>query len=218
MNRYGGNGNVGYIRFGLSRGGEVFPTCLAQMMAFSNFFTIDQFNMQWESYIVEMTRFQKDLQTQIVNAGGRAVQLMAALDVYGNPAQYAVNDFEAANAKSLGFGFGSQGLSASDMAAYIAGRPCGSDWCGAFQKEYGLVPLELQTVAASDPTNAPRGTGTLVNLLPFALSLDVQIFEVYIQDLQVAYDPTSPNFAQYRQAYSQVFQQTASKIGFAPAK
>jgi len=25
MNRYGANGNVGYIRFGLARGGEVFP-------------------------------------------------------------------------------------------------------------------------------------------------------------------------------------------------
>ena len=218
MNRYGGNANVGYIRFGLARGGEVFPTCLAQMMTFSGFSTTTEFNTQWESYLAEMTQFQQGIETQIVNASGRAAQLMAALDQYGSPTQYAVTDFEAANAKSLGFGFGSQGLSASDMAAYKAGQPCAADWCAMFQKESGLVPLELQTIAASDPTNTPGGTGTLVNLLPFALGLGAQIFEVYIQDLQVAYDPTSANYAQYSQAYQAAFQQTASKLGFAPAR
>ncbi len=218
MNRYGGNPSVGYIRFGLARGGEVFPTCLAQMMAFSGFSTLDQFNNQWESYLKEMTQFQQNLQTQIVAASGRAVQLMAALDQYGSPTQYTVTDFEAANAKSLGFGFGSQGLSASDIAAFNAGRPCAADWCAMFQKQSGLVPLELQTIAASDPSNAAGGTGTLVNLFPFALGLGAQIFEVYIQDLQVAYDPTSPSYAQYSQAYQSVFQQTATKLGYSPAK
>ena len=218
MNRYGGNANVGYIRFGLARGGEVFPTCLTQMMTFSGFSTIDEFNTQWESYLVEMTQFQQGLQTGIVAASGRAVQLMAALDQYGSPTQWAVADFEAANAKSLGFGFGSQGLSASDIAAYNAGQPCAADWCAMFQRQYGLVPLELQTIAASDPANAAGGTGTLVNLFPFALGFGTQIFEVYIQDLQVAYDPTSPDYSQYSQAYQAVFQQTASKLGFAPAQ
>jgi len=218
MNRYGGNDNVGYIRFGLSRGGEAYPTCLNQMMALSGFSTIGQFDAQWENYITEMTQFQKGLQTQIIAAGGRAVQLMAALNQYGNPVQYSVADFEATNAKSLGFGFGSQGLSASDINNYDAGQPCASDWCNAFENGYGLVPLELQTIAASDPTDAPGGTGTLAKLLPFALGLHAQIFEVYIQDLQVAYDPTSPNFAQFSQTYQSVFQQTASKIGLATAQ
>ena len=218
LNRYGGNPNVGYIRFGLARGGEVFPTCLAQMMTFSGFSTIGQFNTQWENYIATMTQFQKSLETQIVQSVGRAAQPMAALDQYGSPTQWAVNDWEAANAKSLGFGFGSQGLSASDIAAFNAGQPCAADWCAAFQQDYGLVPLELQTIAASDPTNAPGGTGTLVNLFPFALGLRAQIFEVYLADLQVAYDPTSASYAQYSQAYQSVFQQTALKIGFAPAK
>ena len=86
------------------------------------------------------------------------------------------------------------------------------------QQESGLVPLELQTIAASDPANAPGGTGTLANLLPFAVGLGAQILEVYMADLQVAYDPTSSNYAQYNQAYQAVFQQTASKLGFAPAK
>ena len=76
----------------------------------------------------------------------------------------------------------------------------------------------MQTIEASGPGNAPGGTGTQANLLPFALGLKAQIFEVYIQDLQVAYDPTSPDYARYSQAYQSVFQQTASKLGFAPAK
>lgn len=216
MSRYGGNPNIGYIRFGLARGGEVFPTCLSQMMTFSGFSTIDQFNAQWESYLTGMLQFHKQLQTQIVSASGSAAQLMTALDQYGSPVQYAVTDFEAANAKSFGFGFGSQGLSASDISAFNAGRPCAADWCASFQSDYGLVPLELQTIAASDPTNAPGGTGSLVDLLPFALGLHAQIFEVYIQDLQVAYDPTSSSYAKYGQAYQAVFQQVAAKVGLAP--
>ena len=55
-------------------------------------------------------------------------------------------------------------------------------------------------------------------LLPFALSLRTQIFEVTIQDLQVAYDPTSPNYAQYGKAYQQVYQQAAETVGYGSAK
>ena len=217
MNRYGANPNVGYLRFGLARGGEVFPTCLAQMMAFSGLASIDQFNATWEKYLSDMTGLQKNAQTALVNSAGHAVQLMTALDPYGTPVQYAVNDFEAANARSLGFGFGNQGLSLSDVTAYKAGRNCGADWCNAFLANYGLVPLQLQTIAASDPANAPGGTGSLAVLFPFALGLHTQIFEVYIEDLQVAYDPTSANYAAYGQTYRQVFQQMAQTLGYAPA-
>ena len=50
-------------------------------------------------------------------------------------------------------------------------------------------------------------------LLLFALNLHTQIFEIYIQDLQVAYDPTSRNYAAFSQAYQQVFQNTAAVVG-----
>jgi hypothetical protein len=215
MDRYGANGNVGYIRFGLARGGEVFPTCLTQMMTFSGATSIGDFNTLWENYLTGMTNLQKDLWTGTVAAAGHAVQLMTALDPYGSPVQYAVNDFEAANARRLGFGFGNQGLSLSDVNSYQAGRNCGADWCNAFLANYGLVPLELQTIAASDPANAPGGTGSLGVLLPFALQLHAQIFEIYLQDLQVAYDPTSADYAAYGQAYRQVFQLVAGVVGYA---
>jgi hypothetical protein len=94
----------------------------------------------------------------------------------------------------------------------------GSDWCNAFQANVGGVPLELQTIAASDPANAAGGTGSLTVLLPFALDFGTQILEVYIQDLQVAYDPTSPSYGKYSQEYQQLFRQVAGAVGFAPAQ
>jgi hypothetical protein len=144
---------------------------------------------------------------------GRVVQLMAALNQYGNPIQYNVTTFEAENAVSLGFGFGSQGLQLSDIANYNAGNHCASDWCANFVRFAGQVPLELQTIAASDPMNAAGGTGSITVLLPFALKLHTQILEVYIQDLQVAYDPASANYATYSQAYQQAFRNAAAVVG-----
>ena len=84
--------------------------CLPQMMAYSGVTAIADFNTVWENYIMEMTAMQKSLQQATVNASGRAVQLMAAINQYGSPIQLAAIAFEAQNAMSLGFGFGSQGL------------------------------------------------------------------------------------------------------------
>ena len=55
-------------------------------------------------------------------------------------------------------------------------------------------------------------------LFPFALGLHTQILEAYIQDLQVAYDPTYSQYAQYNQTYQSVFQQTAATLGTAVGK
>ena len=148
LNRYAGNPGVGYIRFGISRGGEAFPTCLTQMMALGGYSTIAQFDAEWESYITEMTDFQQTTLNAIALSSGRVVQLMAALNQYGTPVQYNVTSFEAQNAVSLGFGFGSQGLQLSDIANYNSGQPCSSDWCANFVLWAGEAPLELQTIAA----------------------------------------------------------------------
>jgi len=55
-------------------------------------------------------------------------------------------------------------------------------------------------------------------LLPFALSLHTQVFEVYVQDLQVAYDPTSQYYGQYSKAYQQVYDQVAQSVGYGSVK
>jgi hypothetical protein len=214
LERYGANPNVGYIRFGLGRGGEAGPTCEPQLMTLSGFSTQAQFDTEWESYITEMTQFQKTLQEKILASSRRVVQLMAALNDYGTPLQESVPDFEAQNAVSLGFGFGSQGLRAGAITKYQSGQPCESDWCAMFKKYAGQAPLELQTISASDPTNAAGGTGSLTVLFPFALSFRTQIFEVYIPDLLIAYDPANPNYAQYGKAYQQVFEQVAETVGY----
>ena len=160
LNRYGRTSNVGYIRFGLSRGGEAFPTCLTEMMQQGGYSTLSQFNTVWENYISEMTAFQQGIP--------HTVQLMAALNQYGWPTQWAVCDWEANNAVALGFGFGSQGLQLSDTVNYAGGH-CSSDWCAMFSTYLGRVPLEVQTIAASDPANTPGSTGSMTVLLPFAL-------------------------------------------------
>jgi uncharacterized protein (TIGR03437 family) len=211
--RYGSNPGVGYIRFGIARGGEAFPTCLTQMMALGGYSSVTQFDSAWESYIAEMTAWQQSTLAQMATATGRTVQLMAALNQFGSPIQYNVTSFEAQNAVALGFGFGSQGLELSDIANFKAGNPCSSDWCANFVRFAGAAPLELQTIAASDPTNAAGGTGSMTTLLPFALQLRAQILEVYLQDLQVAYDAGSANYALYSQAYQQAFQNAALAVG-----
>jgi hypothetical protein len=214
LNRYGANPNLGYIRFGLATGGEAFPPCLHELMSYSGFSTLAQFDAQWESYVTEMTQWQQTVQAEIPSSSGRPVRLMAALNWFGSPPQYSVCDFEAKNAVSLGFGFGSQGFSQSDIAAYQSGQPCTSDWCAMFRVYAGQVPLELQTAGQSDPTNAAAGVGSMTVLLPFALSLHTQLFEIYLKDLQIAYDPTSPDYGQYSQVYQQAYEKAAETLGF----
>ena len=203
LSRYGSDPRIGYIRTGLSRGGEVFPSCLTQMMQSSGT-SLSQFNNIWQDYVAEITAFQQGIP--------HTVQLMAALDQYGWPTQFAVCDWEANNAVSLGFGFGSQGLQLSDTL--YPGGQCSADWCAMFQTYQGRVPLELQTISASDPSNLQGGTGSLTVLLPFGLSLGAQVFEIYVQDWQIAYDPTSPNYASYGGVYQAVFQQTQVALGY----
>jgi hypothetical protein len=216
LERYGANPNIGYIRLGISKGGEETPTCATQLGALSGSSTWAQFDALWESFVTEMTEFQKTVQAGGSSSSGRQVQLMTALDgQFGTPPQHSVADFEAKNAASLGFGFGDQAFNQDDIAAYQSGEPCNSDWCAMFKMYAGQVPLELQLAeSGSDPTNAPGGVGSMTVLVPFALSLRTQVFELTINDLQVAYDPTSPNYVQYGQAYRQVYQQAAETVGY----
>jgi hypothetical protein len=104
------------------------------------------------------------------------------------PIDLTTPDAEAANGAAAGIGFGNQGLGRHDPINYAAGKPCyGGDWCANFQKHRGQVPLELQTVLYSDPTNAGQ-TGSLVNLLPFAVTIGADILELYPEDWLCTFD------------------------------
>jgi hypothetical protein len=211
MSRYGSDPRVGYMRFGLSEGGEAYPECVDGLMSAFGW-SEDQLNAEWLAYIAEMTSYQTSLP--------HTVQLTAALNQYGTAAQqrkyplpsaqYAVCDAEAANAVSLGMGFGTQGLQLSDVTNYPS--PCDSDWCAAFANQTA-VPLYLQTFGVSSPAGLPP-TGSLTTTLPFALSLGATVFEIFVQDWQVAYDPTSPNYSAYGATYRALFSQIEQSLGY----
>jgi hypothetical protein len=85
-----------------------------------------------------------------------------------------------------------------------------ADWCELFQTYHGQVPLELQTIGQScpsDPNSCP--TGSLVTLLPFAVSNDTTILEIYYQDWLTAFDSGYPGG--FSSAYASVF--TAAAAG-----
>jgi hypothetical protein len=50
-------------------------------------------------------------------------------------------------------------------------------------------------------------TGSLVPLLPFAISNHATVLEIYADDWLVAFDPTNPYNAAYGVAYAQAFMQ-----------
>jgi hypothetical protein len=197
---YGANSHVAYMRFGMGVGGQSNPTggtnlpaCQTQMAKFG--FTKvaaawpapgsaqwAQVSANWIAYMDTMSQFMRSLHSP------KPVMFTLSPIEY-SPDDLTTPDAEAANAAAAGIGFGNQGLSKNDPINFAAGKPClGGDWCANFQKFRGRVPLELQTVLYSDPTNASH-TGSLVNLLPFAVIAGADILELYPDDWMCTFDP-----------------------------
>lgn len=197
--KYGSNSSIGYIRFGLGHGGETFPVtgwnnnATACGQAFASWgATI----ATWENYLEGMLNYEASLHS--------SKQLMVGVTPMGIP-NTQVPNFVAPIAVPLLLGFGSQGLQQTDIATYPA---CTGDWCNLFAQYRGQVPLELQTVGQSDPTGA-GSTGSLVTLVPFAISHHASILEIYYQDWLVAFAPGYPGNSEYGAAYAQVLTQAA---------
>jgi hypothetical protein len=185
---YANNRNIGYIRIGLAEGGEVFPWCHSTIPGYSE--TI------WVNYLAEMNAYISSLHP--------TMQVMAALNqvVEHGTRNMAYPDFEAANALANGQGIGSQGWQQSDLTNYNAGLPCTSDWCKLFDRYTGQVPLELQQAGPS-LANGGTVTGSISDLIPFAMAHHTTIYEIYAEDLLTALDPAWPSYAQYGAAYRQ---------------
>ena len=181
VTHYGGNPSVGYIRFGLAKGGETFPnlgfdsdpTCSGAFTAWGWTPT------SWIDYLNSMLDYEATLNSP--------KQLMVGLNTVNMDT--SIPDQVAADAVSHNIGIGSQGFQQSDISSASAGTPCTADWCSLFSKDTGLVPLELQTLTQSDPTGAGT-TGSLVTLLPFAVQSHATIIELYHQDWLTAFDPS----------------------------
>lgn len=197
VQHYGSNSSVGYIRFGLGRGGETYPsfgftsdaTCSA---AFANW---GWTTTSWTNYLTSMLDYEATLQSP--------KQLMVGINAVNG--DIGIPDAVAADAVSHKIGFGSQGLQASDTSNYSAGKPCTADWCALFNTYQGQVPLELQTLTQSDPSGAGM-TGSLVDLLPFAVQRHATILELYYEDWLTAFDPTYPG---YTASYATALQSAA---------
>ena len=198
VQKYGSNPSVGYIRFGLGGGGETYPACM---------FALKRHGFSegtWRKYILEMLDYERSLKSP--------KQLMVGINTFGEPPDLGFADAVAERAMNNGIAFGSQSLSEEDARNEESGSPCAVDWCRNFHKAQGKVALELQTRKASNPDKSGI-IGSMVDLLPFALRMRTQILEIYPEDWYVAYDPSSPDYAQHHEEYQRAYEAAAKVLG-----
>lgn len=167
---------IGYIRFGLSAGGETYAFCDPGAAS----------DNTWETYVRRMDGWMN---------GRTSIQLMTSINQDNSEQGYTLPNYEAGEAWGNLIGFGSQGLQQQDYGTL---NTCTSNWCNMFAQYYNdspVVPLELQTVLLSDPIpndppvgGTPSQTGSLSMLIPFAIQKHAQIFELYPFDLLYAFD------------------------------
>lgn len=199
IDHYKNNPNIGYIRLGLAIGGDFYPRCSSVIPGYSD--------SVWTNYAAEMNAFEASLNP--------SMQLMQSVTQI-NSANDGNADTEAANAIKNGITIGVQGWEKSDNTS----KTCTSDWCALFSKYSGKIgPLELQTLAASDPTGVSQ-TGSLIDLIPFAISHKAEILELYTIDWLLALDPnyinlngSNPAYAPYSTAYLKSISDAASTSG-----
>jgi hypothetical protein len=198
IHRYENNPSVGYIRFGLGGGGETYPACMygLQDKGFSP--------ELWRKYILEMLDYEKSLNSP--------KQLMVGINTFGQPEDLEFAGAVSERAVRNGIAIGSQALSIEDIHNHEKGVPCHVDWCANFEKAQGKVPLELQTLEETNPDRAGP-IGSMVDLLPFAMQLHTQIFEIYPEDWYVAYDPSDPDYAQHHEEYQRAYEAAAKILG-----
>jgi len=196
---YESNPNIGYIRFGLGRGGESLPISdwddVSSSCGQSYVNAWGTTIQTWENYLQSMLDYEGSLNSKI--------QLMVGITAMGNPTTQVAN-FEAPVAVQNSIGFGSQGLQQSDLDCADAT----ANWCDLFNEYTGQVPLELQTYLQSCPNNLCT-TGSLADLIPFAVANHVTILEIYFQDWLTAFDPNYPG---YYPAYQPVFRGAAGGL------
>ncbi len=207
VKKYGSDPRVGYIRFGLSNGAQ---TGMYTQLCTSELISMYGLDVTvWEAYVQDMAQFEAALP--------HTNTIMLALGPYQPTNDFSFPDDEASIAVPLGLGVGNQGLQASDITHYNATprQPCeGGDWCANFTNPsyVGKAPMYLQPIAASCPDNS-CGTGSLTTLLPFARSLNAQIFEIYLGDFGIAYDPTNAQYAQYGASYRALYDDLSTALG-----
>lgn len=212
------SGQIGYVRVGLGRGGEInLPqgwddstsgSCYAAYTTAWGY-AAGSTSDNWNAYLQGMVQYEATLSAPFPVL----VSITPITDVGIEP-----DDFIAGVAHQSGISFGNQGLEASDITNYPT---CGGDWCNLFAQYPSTAVRELQTLGQSCPsgTNAcPNGntltnsTGSLASstaptLLAFATAHGGNNLELYYQDWLVAFEsgynnPVDSNSGQYQTAYA----------------
>jgi len=228
VEHYASNPNLAYMRFGFGIGGENIPNHGTQVTACQAEMTADGFTTvgapwpdpsetaqwtpvttTWVNYLNTMFQYEASLSSSIHFGTTMSPIVTSGTDL-------VTPDSIAADAVASGVGIGNQGLQKSDPANYAAGVPCaGGNWCANFVQYKGEVPLELQTLNYSDPTDA-NVVGSLTGTMPFAVSLDTNILELYVDDWMCTYDTSWNGNNTYASCtsvgYPAVFSDAAGKL------
>jgi hypothetical protein len=195
VEHYSANSSLGYIRFGLARGGETFPALGFDSDPVCDAVFLNSWgwtSTTWISYLTSMLNYEGTLNSP--------VQLMVGINEVNS--DLTIPNAVAASAVQNGIGFGSQGLELSDVAGY---PNCTVNWCNLFNQFTSQVPLELQTLTQTSTSGAPPA-GSLVTLLPFAVQHHATIIELYYADWLTGFDPNYPG---YDPAYASAIQAAA---------
>jgi hypothetical protein len=201
---------IAYIRVGGGSGGEWVPQAPTALETQVSPSTLAGLQTVWAGYVASVE--------STIRAQSSGLLFDQAMNSAG--VSYSFADADAAIGTSNGFGIGNQGLQNNDIGTFATYGTAsgGSNLTGYPSNDFiynfalGGAPFyECQTFAKSDPTYVgipPWGTmGSLVALLPFAIQRGTTDLELYYEDWQVAYDPTSPNYATYNAAYQAAIQQ-----------
>lgn len=195
--KYGSNPAVGYVRFGLGAGGEMFPACFHKLAGFG--YSKDV----WRKYLFAMLDAEKALDSPKVITIGLNPLSPPDLEFAASIAEHAVED---------GIAIGNQSLSANDVRSYNAGKPCNAGWCDLFSKYHGKVPLLLQTWQFN--LLAPEDIGpTISEAVPLAISLRTQILEIAIKFWTTGYDPSDRDYPAHHEEYQKAFEDAAKVLG-----
>ncbi|HET6220142.1 MAG TPA: hypothetical protein VFE27_24150 [Acidobacteriaceae bacterium] len=200
---YAGAGSqLGYVRSGTWSGGESFAYCTAGGL-FNGLTGMDN-PYGFVSNLDNTNTWTLDYQEKVNYVASLNPTMVRywPVDTVDNHVFYP--DTMSGYARNAGYtnGFGSQGLSLLDegSAGACAGTVPG-DWCNLFSNTYYKfgMPLELQQISISDPDIDPcnptqcgtppnKFSGDMRGWLPFAVTKGATVFEVYYQDLGLAYD------------------------------
>lgn len=217
---------MGYIRFGMTEGGESTPLCN----------TANSQSSGWPKYSkYTYLAYISDMLTDFGGLGTTAIPQVADMNAVGSTPDYDYADQEALYANNNSIGLDTNGLQVNDVTQIQAGNctvkgSTSGDWCKNFNTYCGTTmtngykPIcSLQTLLASTPGNDTSGEtgslsvdGTFPGLIPTASAHGATNLEIYTIDTLLAVSPnycsdsgascSSPDYSGYQGPYESAFE------------